>query len=71
MPRLPGASSWICGNLKDKTLVGDEGVEGTVPAGTFSADAIRANLAERIIALEGNARLHMVPSRLTVPKVPQ
>jgi lipopolysaccharide export system protein LptC len=58
-------------NLKDKTLVGDEGVEGTVPAGTFSADAIRANLAERIIALEGNARLHMVPSRLTVPKVPQ
>ena len=53
-------------NLKDKTLVGNEGVEGSVPAGTFSADTIRANLADRIVALEGNARLHMVPNRLRV-----
>ena len=53
-------------NLKDKTLVGNEGVEGSVPAGTFSADTIRANLAQRIVALEGNARLHMVPNRLRV-----
>ena len=55
-------------NLKDKTLVGSNGVEGAIPAGTFSADAMRANLSERTFALVGNARLRMVPGRLQLPQ---
>lgn len=55
-------------NLKDKTLVGSNGVEGAIPAGTFSADAMRADLSERTFALVGNARLRMVPGRLQLPQ---
>ncbi len=55
-------------DLRNKTLVGSGGVEGTVPAGTFSANAMRADLAARTVALIGDARLRMVPNRLRMPK---
>jgi len=55
-------------DLRERTLVGSGGVEGAVPAGTFSADSIRADLSERTVALVGNARLRMVPGRLQVPR---
>lgn len=55
-------------NLRDKTLVGSNGVEGAIPAGTFSADAMRADLSERTFALVGNARLRMVPGQLQLPQ---
>jgi lipopolysaccharide export system protein LptC len=55
-------------DLNAKALVGSGGVEGAVPAGTFSADAIRADLSERTVALVGNARLRMVPGKLQVPR---
>jgi lipopolysaccharide export system protein LptC len=55
-------------DLRERALVGSGGVEGAVPAGTFSADAIRADLSERTVALVGNARLRMVPGRLQDPR---
>ena len=55
-------------DLKERALVGSGGVEGAVPAGTFSAGSIRADLSERTVALVGNARLRMTPGRLQVPR---
>ena len=55
-------------DLKQRVLVGSGGVEGAVPAGTFSANAIHADLAARTIALVGNARLRMTPGKLEVPR---
>jgi len=55
-------------DLDKKTMVGSGGVAGATPAGTFSADSIEANLATRTVALQGRARLHMVPGKMDVPK---
>ncbi len=54
-------------DLGDKTLRGDGGVSGSVPAGTFSADRMEADLAARIVALDGNAKMRMIPGKLTMP----
>ncbi|MEE4207352.1 MAG: LPS export ABC transporter periplasmic protein LptC [Erythrobacter sp.] len=54
-------------DLRERVMAGDEGVEGAVPAGTFSADTIRADLGARTIALEGNARMTMIPGKLRMP----
>jgi lipopolysaccharide export system protein LptC len=54
-------------DLPGRTLRGDGRVEGAIPAGTFSADSIRADLNARTIALVGNARLRMVPGQLRIP----
>ena len=54
-------------DLPHKTLVGSGGVEGAVPAGSFSANAIHGDLDARVIALVGNARLRMVPGQLRMP----
>ena len=51
-------------DLKDQLLIGDDGVSGAVPAGTFSADSLRVDLEARTILLDGNARLRMVPGAL-------
>lgn len=50
--------------LDTKRAVGSGGVEGAVPSGSFRADRIVADLAERTVALEGNARMRMVPGKL-------
>jgi lipopolysaccharide export system protein LptC len=42
-------------------------VDGAIPAGTFSADSIAADLGERMIRLEGHARLNMAPGKLRIP----
>jgi len=55
-------------DLKERALVGSGGVEGAVPAGTFSANSIRADLSARTVALVGNARLRMTPGKLRVPR---
>ncbi len=55
-------------NLQNRRVTGDGGVDGTIPAGTFSANRISADLDERTVALEGNARLHMVPGQLRMPQ---
>lgn len=54
-------------DLKSRTMRGDEGVSGQVPAGTFSANSLRADLGARTITLEGNARFTMIPGQLRTP----
>lgn len=54
-------------DLPQRALVGSGRVEGAIPAGTFSADSIRADLEARTVTLAGHARLNMVPGRLRVP----
>ena len=55
-------------DLPERLLTGSGGVEGVIPAGRFRADAVRVDLDERTITLRGNARMTMVPGRLTVPR---
>jgi lipopolysaccharide export system protein LptC len=54
-------------DLKGRTLVGSGGVTGAVPAGTFSAQRIFANLTERTVTLDGSARLQMQPGKFRMP----
>lgn len=54
-------------DLGGKLLKSRGPVEGRIPAGTFSADRISADLSERSVTLEGNARLRMVPGRMKMP----
>ena len=54
-------------DLPAKRMVGRGGVEGAVPAGTFSANRLEADLAARTVTLDGNARLRMVPGQLRMP----
>lgn len=54
-------------DLKSRRVTGSGGVTGAIPAGTFSADRIIADLGERTITLDGNARLHMAPGKLRMP----
>lgn len=55
-------------DLKARMMRGDDGVSGEVPAGTFAADTMRADLSARTITLEGDARLTMVPGQLRMPQ---
>ncbi|OYX61955.1 MAG: LPS export ABC transporter periplasmic protein LptC [Novosphingobium sp. 32-60-15] len=54
-------------DLGRKLLKSRGPVEGRIPAGTFSADTISADLSERSVTLQGNARLRMVPDRMKMP----
>lgn len=56
-------------DLPSRSIIGNGRVEGAIPAGTFAADSFRADLAERTLALEGNARLRIVPGRLSLPRI--
>jgi lipopolysaccharide export system protein LptC len=60
-------ASGVSVDLKSRTMRGDDGVSGQVPAGTFRADSLRADLGERTITLEGNARFTMIPGQLRMP----
>lgn len=55
-------------HLPSQTMIGDGRVEGVIPAGTYSADSMRADLDNRVISLIGNARLTMTPGRLRLPE---
>jgi lipopolysaccharide export system protein LptC len=55
-------------DLKQQHVVGSGGVSGAIPAGTFSAERVTADLDDRVITLEGNARLTMVPGKIRVPQ---
>jgi len=54
-------------DLNKRRAVGSGGIEGSVPSGTFRADRIIADLNERTLTLEGNARLQMTPGKLRIP----
>jgi len=55
-------------NLSTKRVVGSNGVKGSVPAGSFSADRLEADLDARTVTLIGNAHLVMRPGELRMPK---
>ena len=54
-------------DLPAKRMVGSGGVSGAIPAGTFSANRLEADLEARTVTLAGNARLNMVPGKLRMP----
>ena len=61
-------ASGVTVDLKSRTMRGDAGVSGVVPAGTFSADSLQADLAARTLTLEGNARFTMIPGQMRMPR---
>ena len=54
-------------DIPEKRMVGSGGVSGAIPAGTFSANRLEADLEARTVALDGNARLTMIPGKLRMP----
>ncbi|MBK6412656.1 LPS export ABC transporter periplasmic protein LptC [Sphingopyxis sp.] len=46
-------------DLKTRTLTGQGGVNGTLNIGNFSANQLSADLDQRIVRLQGNARLRI------------
>lgn len=60
-------ASGVSINLPEKRMIGSGGVDGAIPAGTFSADRLIADLAARTVTLDGNARLNMVPGKMRMP----
>ena len=51
-------------DLPKRSMVSRGEVTGRLPTGTFRADRLRANLAERTVTLEGRARLRMTQGGL-------
>lgn len=60
-------ASGVSVDLKGRTMRGAAGVTGEIPAGTFSANTLSADLAARTITLEGKARFTMIPGQLRMP----
>ena len=58
------STSGVSVDLRGRRVVGSGGVSGAIPAGTFSADRIVADLGARTVMLDGHARLSMVPGKL-------
>jgi lipopolysaccharide export system protein LptC len=54
-------------DLKAQRVEGSGNVSGTIPAGTFSADRIIADLSAHTVTLDGHARLRMAPGKLRMP----
>jgi len=54
-------------DLPNRILVGNGRVSGVIPAGSFSADSMRADLVARTLVLSGDARLRMIPGQLRMP----
>jgi lipopolysaccharide export system protein LptC len=61
------SASGVSIDLRNRQITGTGGISGEVPSGTFSANGIRADLIERTVTLDGNARLRMVPGRMRMP----
>jgi len=51
-------------DLPKRSMVSRGEVTGRLPTGTFRADRLKANLAERTVTLEGRARLRMTQGKL-------
>ncbi|WP_213982260.1 LPS export ABC transporter periplasmic protein LptC [Sphingomonas sp. dw_22] len=50
-------------DLKTRRMESGGAVTGNTPSGTFSGDKLTADLEQRIVHLDGNARLRIVPKR--------
>jgi len=61
-------ASGVSLSLEKREMTGDDGVQGEIPAGTFRADSMRADLSTRELTLEGNARLTMLPGKVRMPQ---
>lgn len=61
-------ASGVSLNLEKREMTGEDGVEGEIPAGTFRAQRMRADLAARELTLEGNASLRIVPGKVRMPQ---
>ena len=61
-------ASGVSVDLKGRTMRGSQGVSGEIPAGTFSADRMEADLAARTIRLDGNVHVTMIPGQLRMPQ---
>ncbi|TCM16925.1 lipopolysaccharide export system protein LptC [Novosphingobium sp. PhB165] len=55
-------------DIKQKTAVASGGVSGAGPSGTFSANSMHADLDNRTVTLEGNARMRITPGQLRIPQ---
>ena len=55
-------------DLKNRRVTGAGGVSGSVPAGTFRADRVSADLDQRNVMLDGNVRLQMQQQRFRMPR---
>lgn len=54
-------------DLENQHMFGQGRVDGALPAGTFSADSLKADLSKRTVTLDGHARLYMEPGKLRMP----
>lgn len=54
-------------DIGKRKLVGRGRANGRIPAGTFTADRISADLEARTVTLDGHARLRMEPGKLQMP----
>ncbi len=52
-------ASNVAVDLKTRSLIGQNGVNGALNIGTFSANQLTADLDKRIVRLQGNARLRI------------
>ncbi len=52
-------------SLIDRTIASDGSIRGLLPLGSFSADALRADIGGRNLVLSGRVRLHITPGRAT------
>ncbi|MBR0553291.1 LPS export ABC transporter periplasmic protein LptC [Stakelama marina] len=50
-------------DLRTRTMKSDSPVSGRTPLGTFSGDELSADLEKRIIRIDGNAHLRIVPKQ--------
>ena len=55
-------------DLKGRKVGGSGGVNGAVPAGTFRADRVSADLDQRIVTMDGNVRMNMQLQQLRMPR---
>ena len=53
-------------DLKERTLISDDPVDGRTNIGTFRADSLQADLKERTVTLEGNAQLRIQQNGLRI-----
>lgn len=51
-------------DLKQRTMNSEGAVQGRLPIGTFSGDHLQADLGERTVTLQGNARLRIEQNAL-------
>lgn len=62
------SASGVSVDLEARRIAGDNGVEGVIPAGRFTANSMQADLTARTVTLDGNARLTMTPGLLRMPE---